>query len=610
MTSYFVRLRGFVTIFRADTSGVIMPYVALMLVVFVGLGALALDGGRYMSMSTQMQAAADSLALAGARELDGQAGSRQRATDAINAMVTNGLTGLGYGAALAHATPQFYNALPAVGSGGFTGTPATSDYDARFVAVTVNPVTIATVMPIPFFKSGAASNFSTGGFAVAGFKNRAVCGVSPVFVCNPYETSGMTDAQATAALYHALDPNDPSYNAATRRKMFRMDATKTSPGHFGWLQFTANFDGCNPNSKPCLDKLVAYDDSSLARMCVDGSGVQMATGNKPVATSFNDRFDIYGANGPSTQFTPSINVRKGYWLNGSTNWCNAVPGDVLSHQNDANFSLASPVQTTATQLANKNATSIHVASFTGILNGMSVVLGSGATASVIATVNGTPTTSTVTTSKLLAQVANGASLNFVWLTAPLPLDKQWSGLCSGGTCLQGNGDWDCANYWKINHSQSDGVTLKSPYPTGCNSTPPTASRYDVYQAENAAAGDSSTATPIIDYSGIPRGNTVSPIKGENGAPLCAARSNFTPTFNSQYDPRVVNVAVINCLAQTALGNIGGGNSGPPTPVAAFAQLFLAQPYNSDGAQYLYGELTGLINSLNGNRIFNQVQLYR
>jgi Flp pilus assembly protein TadG len=599
MTSFFERLRRFVGVFRADTSGIILPYVTLLLVVFVGLGALALDGGRYMSMSTQMQEVADSLALAGARELNGQAGARARATNAINSMVSNGLTGLGYTGTISNASPVFFSALPAANSG-FTGTAATSDYDARFVAVTVNPVTIPTVMPIGFFKAGAASSFSTGGRAIAGFKNRAVCGVSPVFVCNPYETSGMSDSQATAALYAALDPTDPSYDPTTRRKLFRMPGTNnnTSPGHFGWLQFANNFDGCNPNSTPCLNKLVAYDDSSLSRMCVDGSGVQLATGNKPVPDAFNDRFDIYSGNGPSTQFTPSINVRKGYTA-GSGNQCNASAGDSLSQQNNVGFSLAS-ASTTLAAAATKNATSISVASITGIQNGMSIITGSGATAVVQGTVSAVPAGTTVTTTKLANAITSGTQLTFSWLTAALPLDQNWTAVCGSGPCAEGDGNWDCLSYWNINHSTA------AP-PSGCTSSNPTLSRYDVYNYENSQAGNSSANAPITDYSGLPRGTSSN---GESGAPFCAASKGFTPTFNAKYDPRMVNVAVINCSAQTALGNIGGGNSGPLTPVAGFAQFFLTQPYNSDGQNYLYGEMTGLINSLNSNRILNQVQLYR
>ena len=40
---------------------------------------------------------------------------------------------MGYSGAITHATPVFYSALP-VATAGFTGTPATSDLNARFVA--------------------------------------------------------------------------------------------------------------------------------------------------------------------------------------------------------------------------------------------------------------------------------------------------------------------------------------------------------------------------------------------------------------------------------------------------------------------------------------------
>src|SRR5437879_8630219 len=118
----------------------------------------------------------------------------------------------------------------------------------------------------------------------------------------------MSDSQATEALYAALDPNDPSYNPATARKMYRMNATNTSPGHFGWLQPA---DKCN--NTQCLSKWIAYDSkAALSKSCFDGSGVLLATGNKPLTDDFNDRFDIYNKNGPSADFTPSINVRRGF----------------------------------------------------------------------------------------------------------------------------------------------------------------------------------------------------------------------------------------------------------------------------------------------------------
>ena len=66
-----------------DTNGLMAPYVAVMLPVLVGFALLALDGSRRMSLQTQMQAAADSLALAGARELNKEAGAESRAISAM-----------------------------------------------------------------------------------------------------------------------------------------------------------------------------------------------------------------------------------------------------------------------------------------------------------------------------------------------------------------------------------------------------------------------------------------------------------------------------------------------------------------------------------------------
>src|SRR6266702_4304589 len=134
MKVYIERLRRFVRTFMADTTGVILPYVALMMVVFVGLGALALDGGRYLSMQTQMQAMADAYALAGARELNQQSGAITRATNAVNNLVTtNGLTGLGFSGSFTHSV-TFYSALNDANTGG--GTATSNDLLAKFMRVT------------------------------------------------------------------------------------------------------------------------------------------------------------------------------------------------------------------------------------------------------------------------------------------------------------------------------------------------------------------------------------------------------------------------------------------------------------------------------------------
>ena len=112
MTGPIVRLRRFVMAFCEDSSGVILPYAALLIVVFVALMGLALDGGRQVSLQTQMQSIADSLALAGARELNQQSGAQTRAANAINAIIANanGISGLGYSGTITHSV-AFYSSL-------------------------------------------------------------------------------------------------------------------------------------------------------------------------------------------------------------------------------------------------------------------------------------------------------------------------------------------------------------------------------------------------------------------------------------------------------------------------------------------------------------------
>ena len=82
-------MAGFLKRLWHDSDGIMLPYVTIMLVIFVGVGALALDGARATSLQTQLQKGADALAIAGAAELDRLTTSTSRATNAINTLVTN-----------------------------------------------------------------------------------------------------------------------------------------------------------------------------------------------------------------------------------------------------------------------------------------------------------------------------------------------------------------------------------------------------------------------------------------------------------------------------------------------------------------------------------------
>src|SRR5437660_1937614 len=122
-----------------DTSGVILPYVTVMLVVIVGLSVLALDGARLMSLQTQLQNGADALALAGAAELDRLPDAETRARAAIGQLLANStLFGSRANRIIRVEDIQFYSRLPASdGNRMSQGTLASGSGNARFVSVTV-----------------------------------------------------------------------------------------------------------------------------------------------------------------------------------------------------------------------------------------------------------------------------------------------------------------------------------------------------------------------------------------------------------------------------------------------------------------------------------------
>src|SRR5262249_58965061 len=103
--------KSFAKSFCADTQGLILPYVTMMLIVIIGVSVLALDGARYMSLQTQLQNGADALALAGAAELDRLPDARTRAVRALDNLVAHGTL---FGQRRVQVSRvEFYSRLPA-----------------------------------------------------------------------------------------------------------------------------------------------------------------------------------------------------------------------------------------------------------------------------------------------------------------------------------------------------------------------------------------------------------------------------------------------------------------------------------------------------------------
>jgi Flp pilus assembly protein TadG len=296
----------FTRAFWNDTSGVILPYVTIMLVVIVGLSVLALDGARLMSLQTQLQNGADALALAGAAELDRLPDAETRARTAIERLLTNStLFGSRASRTIAVSNIKFYSRLPASDASPMSvGTLATGPGNARFVSVTVRPVTLPILLPAAFF--GGANTVTTAASAVAGF-DQVVCGVTPLYVCNPYETPGMTYDEATEALQHAA-ANPTDQGRLIRLRQYGGNAPSAATD-YGFL------------SSPTLgsDEMSLIDAIAVVRpaACFLQRGVNFRPGLvRSVREGFNVRLDIYeGAMSGKyndSNYRPAQNVRKGY----------------------------------------------------------------------------------------------------------------------------------------------------------------------------------------------------------------------------------------------------------------------------------------------------------
>jgi hypothetical protein len=595
-----------------DTDGLMVPYVAVMLPVLVGFALLALDGSRRMGLQTQMQAAADSLALAGARELNKQAGAESRAISAMaNAHAatksSNTLFGVGAPPTLDY-TFAFYSGLSAA-SEGIGGAGASGDSDAKYVAVKIIPQTWSTILPATFLANISTNAFAIGADAVAGFAGTSVCSVAPIFVCNPYEESAgsMTDAQATEALYSAFD--DP----AMLRRQLKLNRNGVGPGHFGWLN-TA--DGCDDTT--CRAKNVA----GASGACYSDAGVSLAVGNKnAVEPYFDARFDIYNQDPPLASPSadpPAVNVRKGYLPGHKSNavdWCSATPAA------GSNLYYTYPSDRTVGAATQNSPTLTDVANTTGIAAGEPVIDTGGVFASSadnpVTISSSAASTVTVSAQASAAQASDGLTIE--WTTSGLPEDIAFPGL--GGA--QGNGQWDCADYWAINHPHGPSAATVGAALGGVCGTPTqtSVSRYQVYRYEiSQGAG----AGGVNDWSGKngwtsngqpdPQGSRSPPgrFQTESGAPFCASGRGVSgvDTTTGGVDRRNLVVPIINCLAQTALGNITDAGASSKTPVAAFGKFFMTQPYTALKDGNLYGEITGAPSSTDNVKIFHLVQLYR
>lgn len=326
-----------------DTSGMALIYVTVALPVIIGFSLLAIDVGRLTTLQSSLQHGADSLALAGAAELDLRPDAIERSEKAITELI---LTNESLFATTVVAIDRsqvetcYLSELPADDVTKIDVTDADSDPSdclpmadatemeesspsARFVQILVNPQQFNTIMPASFL--GGPTSAASSAEAVAGF-SAAVCKFTPVLMCNPFEPDdAVEDADD---VYNDYGLFNHIKTEAFRRQLIALKShdTQWAPGNFGFLEPYAG-----PGAKELAYSIASVNPQACFK--IDDIALKTEPGNiETLKKAFNVRFDLYpngNIGGESAMsYPPAVNVRKGYVVRkapnggGNPNTCN------------------------------------------------------------------------------------------------------------------------------------------------------------------------------------------------------------------------------------------------------------------------------------------------
>lgn len=279
---------------------------AFLIVVLVGIGALALDVGRLFVLHTQMENAVDAAALAAARELDGKTGAINRAKEAARSILEHNSTYTGdtLGEQLLGASQlpdpafTFYSEIDpdriiAVGDddAGYVRVVLGHEQASRHINLFFLPVLKLMGLSSAYIDQAEAKAQVA---ALAGI-SRAYCKFNPLMMCNPFEIEG---DPSTYDLW-----KDIPVGGLIKVKEQSGGGT-IAPGGFAWL------DPLGPNSNEEFVKQIARNSNDACETDV----VDPNTGQEIRAkAAINVRFGI----------DPGSDDPQGYldgFLDGTEDW--------------------------------------------------------------------------------------------------------------------------------------------------------------------------------------------------------------------------------------------------------------------------------------------------
>ena len=293
------KLSLFIKNFGTATAGSMVVWGAVTAPVMIGAAALSVDTARIYNLDHELQSAADALARAGATELDQSSDAITRANRAVQNLVSNDQR---YGASgkanVVVQSTRFLKTLPANDYDPVTSSMVTTiPSEAHYIEVAVAPETVKTFFPVSTVRGFASVTLEAS--AVAGTSD-GVCGAAPIFVCNPYEGSNVTN------IYDAMKTKSFQRNLI-QFKTQSGGNFQYGPGNFGFLDVGGGADA--------LRDAVAIDKPEI---CFSKArGITTEPGNmSSVSQGFNTRFDMYDGSfkqkKSDPRYAPAANVVKGY----------------------------------------------------------------------------------------------------------------------------------------------------------------------------------------------------------------------------------------------------------------------------------------------------------
>lgn len=512
-----------------DESGAVLIWVSLMIVVIMGMVALAIDGGRYLNLDSNMQQIADSAALAGAKRLDGSDQAIENArNDALNFLSKNmpdNWSDRDRSNLSQIATVNFYENVADAPAGKL------SDTDDKRASV-IEVVTISRGLSTSFTKVvGAGDSAYTDAKAMARV-GYSVCKPMQSFLCNPFESSEAATDKGLAKNFS--EPN------VKRGDMFLLGAG--SGGSSGSWGFIDPNDRGGTTAKEWQQFWSAVSPTECKSISVGLNGPYPDTGadtGMKAAPGINTRFD-----NPGRDLT---NIRAPVVTDGWIITPSASSGSCGSTKTATNlFQIKTKVGSVKTvndcsfSQADQLAGTAGAATFTGYRDycntrdaGTPPGWGSGSPNPAVPGCLSAPTAS-----------STGIRVG----SCPLPRDRDLGGTGrSWYSVRQGTGPKteDLRAYWSNHHTAA--------YPTGATT------RYELYLKEVENLG----RPGYFDATGI-----TSPPVDSTEPPADACNDSSVGDASR----RLINVAIVDC----GHWSLSGASTRLPM-FTKYAQFFLTEP---------------------------------